>query len=372
MNQSQYPSLALLLAGIVFSVALLAQQTSQVSDDGAALSVDRAEAVTGPGQQDKSAGDQAAAEHKREQEAAVRQQELMQELELRRQAIMEMQSDQGIYFFGLVEAYSDLARLQFELEDHTAASESLANALQIVRISTGLYSAQQLPLLDEMINQNLLLEAWQEVDDLVHLYHHIASRVFDQIDRNYLAAADDYGRWKLRVMQENLLRLNSQGLMGTARDLSEFYGNLLVRLDSADQVEAEDLLKLLDGKSQADMSLARSVASTPYTYFQGTANRFINETRCENRRGSNGQMVRRCYSVQVENPRYRQSQRDAKRFLLNRHSNEIVRVIERMERVLMADMGLDAARRQQLEIRIRELRTEAEQVRRMGFRGAVL
>lgn len=304
-----------------------------------------------------------------EAERNARLQELARELDVRRRAIEDLQSEQGIYYPGLVEAHSDIARLQIEMEDFDGAVQSLNDALQIARINSGLYSEQQLPLIDELIDQNLKREDWQEVDDLVHLDHHISSRVYENADSEYLAAADDYGKWKLRVLQENLLSLNSQGLINTAEDLSDFYGRIIVNVEFAEELDANDLLRLLEGKSRADLSLARSVASTPYSYFQGTASRYVTQQRCSNQRAPNGQLVRQCYNVQVENPRYRQSQRDAKRFALNRHSQEISKIIERMELIRMSDNGLSTAQRQQLDLQIGQLRAEAEAVRRLGFRG---
>ena len=359
---------SLLPVFLMFSVAFMAQQNG---DAGELRSQQSEVEQDGVEQGQRQSGPVITPQEREAAIKAARQQEISRELEVRQQAIAELQSEQGIYHPGLIEAFSDMARLQIEIEDYDGATTSLTDALQIARINTGLYSKQQLPLIGGLIEQNLRLGDWQQVDNLVHLDHHIASRVFDLKGEDYLAAADDYGRWKLRVTRENLLGLNSQGLMSNTRELSEFYSRLLFNLESADGVETDALLNLLEGKSQADISLARSVASTPYTYFQGTANRYINETRCENRRSANGQVVRRCFNVQVENPRYRQSQRDAKRFLLNRHISEIDRVIEQMEMISQGDKTLSAPKRQQLQVQIREIRAEAQQVRRADMRGGV-
>ncbi len=299
----------------------------------------------------------------------ARLQALSRELAVRQQAIEDLQGDQGIYYSGLVEAHSDIAGLLVEMEDYHGAVEALSEALQIARVNTGLYSEQQLPLLDELINQNLLLKDWAEVDDLVHLDHHISSRVYDHSDSEYLDAADDYGKWKLRVVQENLLGLSNQSLVGTAEDLSDFYRRLILNIEFAGEADANDLLRLLDGKLLADLSLARSVASTPYSYFQGTASRYMTQQRCSSQRAANGQFVRRCYNVQVENPRYRQSQRDAKRFALNRHTREIFEIVERMELIRNSNNGLSASKRQQLDVQIAQIKAEIDAVRRVGSRG---
>lgn len=293
--------------------------------------------------------------------------ELGRELEQRQAAIEEQRSELGIYHPSLIENFSDIAAVYLELEDFDSAARTLNDALQIARINTGLYSEQQLPLLDDLIGSHVQRQDWEKVDDLVHLDHHISSRVYDFSDDQYLAAADDYGKWKLRMLRENLLQLSNNGLYNEAENLSDFYSRVLLNVEIAVDVEPQDIVRLLLGKSQADMSLARAIANTPYNYFQGTASPYITQTRCRNVSGPNGQLVRRCFNVQVENPRYRQSQIDAKRFALNRNMREINQVIERMA-LIRDNSDISAGERAQLDTQIANLRMEAESVNRNSRR----
>ncbi len=307
-----------------------------------------------------------------EEEAAAlareaRMLELGRELEQRQTAIENQQSELGIYHPSLIENYSDMATLYLELEDFDSAASTLNDALQIARINSGLYSEQQLPLLDDLIGSHVRRQDWQKVDDLVHLDHHISSRLYEFTDDQYLAAADDYGKWKLRLLRENLLQLSNNGLYNEAENLSDFYSRVLLNVEIADDVEPQDIVRLLLGKSQADMSLARAIANTPYNYFQGTASPYITQTRCRNVSGPNGQLVRRCFNVQVENPRYRQSQIDAKRFALNRNIRELNQVIERMA-LIRDNSDMSAGERAQLDTQIANLRMEAESVSRNSRR----
>ena len=325
-------------------------------------------------EEEQAAAAAARAKAAREAEEAARQEarirELTLELSQRQQAITDLQSAQGVYDPALIEAHDDIARLYIELEDYGSAAQSLNEALQIIRINTGLYSEQQRPLIDQLIDNHARMEQWIEVDDLVHLDHHISSRLYAPVDSQYLDAAGDYGEWKLRVLRENLLQLNSRGLMNTAEDLSSFYGRVLMNIEFSEEVEPENLVSLLNGKSRADMALARNIANTPYTYFQGTANRYVTQQRCQNRRNAAGQLVRQCVKVQVENPRYRQSQQEAKRLALYRYTNEIDRTLERLRMVKDGSNSLTVAQRADLETQITQLQMEASSLhrRRGGFR----
>ncbi len=283
------------------------------------------------------------------------------------QALEELRFDAGVYSPVLMEAYSDLGALYTELEDFDSAVRVYNDALQIARINSGLYSEQQLPLLESLIDSQQQRRDWQAVDDLAHLHLHLHERLYARTDSSYLDAAQDYGAWRQRVINQNLLDQGNQARLSDARNLSQFYERLLLDLDAAaeqgtDTAQAR-VLALLDGKTEADLTMARAVANTPYTYFNGNASRYVTQTRCRNVTNAQGQVVRQCYQVQVENPRFRQSQRDAKRFELSRYRREIERNLERMQAIHQAEDRLSAAERQQLEERISTLRTQSEQIR---------
>ena len=304
-------------------------------------------------------------------EDSARALEISNELTARQQSIEDMQSDLGIYDASLLEAYADLAAFYNELENYVDAVTLYTNALQIARINTGLHSEQQLPLIQALIDNNSKLQAWPEVDDLYQLEYYINSRLYVLADPRYTDAVENYGDWKLRVLHENLLDQSYRGLTNTALDLSDFYERVIVNIETQTDVSPENLLPIIYGKSQADLSLARSVASTPYTAFEGTARRYVTQTRCQNVRNAQGQVVRQCYNVQVENPRYRQSQRDAKRFALSRHTRAIANSIEKLRSIKDHSTALTLSQRQQLEVQIAQLETEARQLFRVTRRRAL-
>jgi hypothetical protein len=325
------------------------------------------EATTGEdASQDIDAGAAEAESEALDAEQAARLQELAALRSELEQALEELRSEQGIYSPLLVEAYSDLGALHTQLEDFDSAARVYNDALQIARINTGLYSEQQVPLLESLIDSHQQRQDWQKVDDLVHLHLHLHQRLYARTDSQYLEAAKDYGAWKQRAINQNLLAQGAQGRLNDARDLSQFYERLLLDLEtteaSASDTDQTQVLALLDGKTQADLTMARAIANTPYTYFNGNAQRYISQTRCRNVTNAQGQVVRQCYQVQVENPRYRQSQRDAKRFELSRYTREIDRNLEQMQTIQQTDNELTAMERADLEERIATFRAESQQI----------
>lgn len=312
---------------------------------------------------------QAQAETAEERARAL---EISRELTTRQQAIDDMQGELGIYSPVLQEAYSDLAAFYNEIEDYDSAVSLYSDALQVARINSGLYSEQQLPLIQQLINNNDSLKQWQEVDDLQQLRYHISSRLFELGDPAYIGAAEQYGSWKLRLLRENLLDFNYRAYSNTAVDLSRFYESVISNIETQTDSEPIDLLRLLYAKTEVDLTLARSVASTPYTAFEGTASRYVNQTRCRNVRNASGQTVRQCVSVQVENPRYRQSQRDAKQQEMSRHSRAMRRSIEKLQLIKDQSSDMAASEKQALEGQITQLQVEFDQLIRLSRRQSLL
>ena len=309
--------------------------------------------------------DLAEVDLRNEQERA-HEAELARELNLRQQAIDEMQGNQGIYSVQLQEAYGDLAALYVEIEDYESAIKVYTDALQISRINTGLYSDEQLPIIVCLIESNSQLRNWEETDNLHELRYHISSRLYAPGDLAYLEAAENYGSWKLRLLRQNLFDLGYRSYSRNAEDLSDFYERLLENLAVQENTRPKNLIGIIQGKSETDLVLARAIASTPYTAFEGTVSRYLNQQRCRNVRSPSGQVVRECVNVQVENPRYRQSQVDAKQLAMNRRTREVQESIDRLRQIYDQSSDLGRVERAELEAQIAEMQTQASQLLRQS------
>ena len=112
--------------------------------------------------------------------------------------------------------------------------------------------------------------------------------------------------------------------------------------------------------------MARAIASTPYTSFEGTVSRYLNQQRCRNVRNATGQTVRECVNVQVENPRYRQSQADAKQIAMNRRARAVQESIDRLRQIYDQSSDLGRVGRAELEAQIADLETQAFQLLRQS------
>jgi tetratricopeptide (TPR) repeat protein len=296
--------------------------------------------------------------------ARARAAEISRQLSLRVEAIEILQSEQGIYGPQLQEVYSDLAGFYLEIEDYENAIKLYNDALQVARINTGLYSQAQLPIIRALVENQSLVKAWGEVDQLHELEYFVASRAFELGDENYLVAVERYGQWKLRIVKENILDQSSSGVFESATALSNFYGLALDKLENKANTKPESLLTIISDKTETDLVLARAIARTPASLFNGNASRYTTESRCQNRVNSQGQVVRQCVNVQVENPRYRQSQRDAKNMAVRRYTRQVELSVERLREIRNTSTSLSEAEKLNLDSQIATLETEAIQMQR--------
>ena len=83
-------------------------------------------------------------------------------------------------------------------------------------------------------------------------------------------------------------------------------------------------------------------------------------------RDANGQVVQQCTNIQVENPRYRQSQRDAKQVAVNRQVRSIREAIDRIEKLRDSAPQLDRDEVDVLDSRIARLELETQQMLRQA------
>jgi len=353
---------------LVGTQGLTAQSIAEAGTDQGA------ETEIAPETETKSA-EQQAEEVRLAAEEAARLARLVAQRDRLEQRLDELQSEEGIYSPALGELYSDLGALQTELSDFDAAAQQYNQALQISRINSGLYSEQQIPLLSSLIDAHQRREDWQQVDNLSHLYLLMHQRLYSKQDPAFLAAAEDFGKWKLRMVNENLLGLSGRRRLEAVSELSEFYDGLLGgdsyrdgEVADAEQISTQWQLSFLESKTEADLTLARAIASMPTSYFTPQEPRYIYQTRCRNVLNAQGQTVRQCYEVRVDNPRFYRSQRDAKRYELGRHTREVERNLDRMVALQVNAEELSDTDREALQARIDELRTASREISRNSTR----
>ena len=210
---------------------------------------------------------------------------------------LELEAGADAYRPALSQAYMDLGLTLQTLEQHDEAAEAFDKALQSVRISDGLNSPLQLPMLQELYNSNLANADWEGADVYAHLMYYVARKSFAAGDERRLAALQQMGNWKLKAESENLLSEYSNAL-GSAIETYEQEIELLQSMP----LEGNNLTMatLYLGEARLKMILAQQIYDRPLTEYQTPGReRSTTTTRCFFVRLANGSVTQMCETIEV-------------------------------------------------------------------------
>ncbi len=210
---------------------------------------------------------------------------------------LELEAGNDAYRPELSQAYMDLGLTLQILEQHDAATEAFDKALQSVRISDGLNSPLQLPMLQELYNSNLANADWEDADLYAHLMYYVARKSFAAGHETRLAALQQMGKWKLKAENENLLSEYSNAI-GSAIASYEKEIELLQTMP----LEGNNLTlaTLYLGEAELKMRLAQQIYDRPLTEYQTPGReRSTTTTRCFFVRLANGSVTQMCETIEV-------------------------------------------------------------------------
>ena len=111
------------------------------------------------------------------------------------QRILELESTAGVFDVSLIPELLGLGISHSEQQSYGDASDALRRALHIVRINEGLYSIEQLPLLELLIESNNLAGDWEEVAKNYDLMYWLYRRNYSDSDPQQLKQLKRIRRW---------------------------------------------------------------------------------------------------------------------------------------------------------------------------------
>ena len=112
----------------------------------------------------------------------------------------------GVYDEATSEILVGLASTYEELGNFEEANRIYGEALQSLRIITGLYSEPQLVLLDRFTISTAREKNWVQVESNLNLSSHIASRLYDKSDPRYVGVASRLASWNIKAYQYGIHR----------------------------------------------------------------------------------------------------------------------------------------------------------------------
>lgn len=288
-----------------------------------------------------------------------------------------LESEGGPYDASLIEALMDMAHYYTKIGQHGVAATLYERVLNITRISSGLLSPEQLPVLDDLTAAHKAAGAWEKADDREHLEYYLKTRFYPPGSQAYADAVLSFGNWKMEAMRGNLLNRSALANMRDIEELHDIYVSALRKQDSdtlalpegEQPVSAATHLSLLYAKAVSEHQLADYALHTVPPYLNRYVQRYVSEYVCTAAVGADGQPVQRCGTIRRENPQYRkiEMQRAAYRNRIQfavialKTSIDEIRTLVDADPTLVAEDGIPA------QIRVDEL-TEMYKVVDRGYR----
>ena len=146
-------------------------------------------------------------------------------------AVEEIEYTGGAWDRALVEELFALGLLQQQQGDHDAAVKTFDRAIHVNRINDGLYTLQQIPHVESMLDSYLALKDWQNADDYNNYLFFIQRKAFGANDPRIIPVLDRLANWNLQAFDLGYgdvpgLRLSTAQILfkAAARMVGAYFG----------------------------------------------------------------------------------------------------------------------------------------------------
>lgn len=151
-----------------------------------------------------------------------------------------MAAEFGPYDLRVTEPLVAAADLHVEVGNYMDALQSYQQALHITRISTGLFSEEQIPLVEKIIDCNTATENWPAVDEQFRYLQLLYSRVYEPGSEGWARGIAQVSDWHVIVLNHGL-KTNSEDHLREAHELLR----LRLQLAEASENASEEVLGVL-------------------------------------------------------------------------------------------------------------------------------
>ncbi len=124
-----------------------------------------------------------------------------QALQSYEQLIEELESSGGVYHNQLSEVLLGLGTSYQELGRHADAIAVFRRSFHNTRVNNGLYSLNQVAVLEKLIESNSKLKDWEELNRNYHNLYWISKRHYGENNPELLPLIDRIGRWHLQAYE---------------------------------------------------------------------------------------------------------------------------------------------------------------------------
>lgn len=141
------------------------------------------------------------------------------------QEIDRVQQDEGTYSPQLGQLLAQLGVAYQQQNQHELAIDSFSRALQVTKISQGIYALAQVPIIEKMHSSMMAQKRWKELDDMHQRVYWLVNRNYKPDDPQLLPYLFSYASWLLFVHHHEFLNeayvrlLQSEALYQQTHDI---------------------------------------------------------------------------------------------------------------------------------------------------------
>jgi len=303
-----------------------------------------------------------------ENAADAAQKQLLRDSALSLQARLDMLREEvGAFDVSLAELQLDLGRVYLELEEFELASTMLTQALQLLRINSGLYDPQQIRVLEQLVRAYKFKAEWDEVDDYQHLVFSLQRRHYKEDSPEFADAALTMGEWQLLASRANITgRPGTFQAMESLEGIQDIYAGAIVHAQARGDIAR--LWQLTYANALVDVEMARHLLDPGMSEMMISTPRYITQTVCRTVANSSGGTQRVCWQETVNNPDYYYQANSQRRNQLERARLNLQRSERELNDLLLAHPAFALEQSSLIEANLKSLSEVSNELMRQSRR----
>jgi hypothetical protein len=140
-------------------------------------------------------------------------------------AVTDIELDGGAWDGGLVEELASLGRLQQQQGNHIGAIQTLDRAIHVNRINSGLYTLEQIPVVEQLIQSHMALGDWEEADIYNNYLYHVQRKAYGFDDPRLIPVLERLATWNIQAF-----KIGHGSLLGIKLRQSQIMFNAAARM----------------------------------------------------------------------------------------------------------------------------------------------
>jgi tetratricopeptide (TPR) repeat protein len=140
-------------------------------------------------------------------------------------AVTYIELDGGAWDGGLVEELASLGRLQQQQGNHIGAIQTLDRAIHVNRINSGLYTLEQIPVVEQLIQSHMALGDWEEADIYNNYLYHVQQKAYGFDDPRLIPVLERLATWNIQAF-----KIGHGSLLGIKLRQSQIMFNAAARM----------------------------------------------------------------------------------------------------------------------------------------------